>query len=94
MRVLFSVSWISLYEHLLWDHVFGLEGVKGGSWEISRATSPESHPQATQTMLTLHEFPVLTIGRTRTSVVPGAVMKSPEVEERQVASTITKMETT
>lgn len=64
-----------------------------GSWEISKARSPESHPQVTQSLLTCPEFLNLTLGQVGTSVAPVAVMKSPGIEKGQVTSIRTKVET-
>lgn len=66
--------------------MLGLEEVKGGRWEISRAMSPESHPQVTQSPLTWPEYLDLTLGQVRTSVVPVVVTKSPGVEKSQMTS--------
>ena len=73
--------------------MLGLEEVKGGIWEISRARSPESHPEVIQSPLTWPEFLGLTLGQVRTSVLPGAVVKSPGLEKGQVASIRTKVVT-
>lgn len=87
---MFSGSWRSLGEGLLWDHVLGLEEVRRGSWEISRARNPESPPQATQFWFIWTEFLNLTLHCVRTNVVPVAVMKLPSVEKAQVTSIKTK----
>lgn len=97
VRAVLSGSWISLCEGLLWDLALGLEEVKGGSWEISRAQEPRVSFPGHLASTHLARIPRPHLEQSENlcgfGVVPVAIMKAPVAEEGQVPSIRTKVET-